>query len=78
MSDSDDESTSMETTRMYKDDLELSRMSLYLSSQDLINNSPEVARHIRVLIFILLYIINYNTYICRICYNLFLLFSVTV
>lgn len=52
MSDSDDESASMETTRMYKDDLELSRMSLYLSSQDLINNSPEVTRHMRVLLYI--------------------------
>jgi len=50
MSDSEAETASMETTRMYKDDLELSRMSLYLSSQDLINNSPEAARHIRVLI----------------------------
>jgi len=50
MSDSEAETASMETTRMYKDDLELSRMSLYLSSQDLINNSPEPARHIRVLI----------------------------
>lgn len=50
MSDSEDETASMETTRMYKDDLELSRLSLYLSSQDLINNSPEAARHIRVLI----------------------------
>ncbi|XP_025200148.1 anoctamin-1 isoform X2 [Melanaphis sacchari] len=47
MSDSEAETASMETTRMYKDDLELSRMSLYLSSQDLINNSPEAARHIR-------------------------------
>jgi len=50
MSDSETETASMETTRMYKDDLELSHMSLYLSSQDLINNSPEATRHIRVLI----------------------------
>lgn len=48
MSDSEDDTTSMETTRMYKDDLELSRMSLYLSSQDLIHNSPAASRHIRV------------------------------
>lgn len=53
MSDSEDETASMETTRMYKDDLELSRMSLYLSSQDLINCSPEATRHIRVLVFFL-------------------------
>lgn len=70
MSDSDDGSGSMETTRMYKDDLELSRMSLYLSSQDLINNSPEVTRHIRVLMFI------YNNILSSIYFNLFLLFSV--
>lgn len=50
MSDSEDETASMETTRMYKDDLELSRMSLYLSSQDLINSSPEAFQHIRVLV----------------------------
>jgi hypothetical protein len=50
MSDSEDETASMETTRMYKDDLELSRMSLYLSSQDLINNSPGAVQHIRVFI----------------------------
>lgn len=48
MSDSEDDTASMETTRMYKDDLELSRMSLYLSSHDLINGSPEATRHIRV------------------------------
>lgn len=49
MSDSEGETSSMETTRMYKDDLMLSRVSLYLSSHDLINNSPETARHIRVI-----------------------------
>lgn len=58
MSDSEDETASMETTRMYKDDLELSRLSLYLSSQDLINNTPEAARHIRVLILSTNYIIE--------------------
>lgn len=53
MSDSEGETSSMETTRMYKDDLMLSRVSLYLSSHDLINNSPETARHIRVLMSII-------------------------
>lgn len=55
MTDSEDETASMETTRMYKeDDLELSRMSLYLSSQDLINNSLDAPHHIRVFMKIIL------------------------
>ncbi|XP_050545540.1 anoctamin-1 [Daktulosphaira vitifoliae] len=38
---SESENESMETTRMYRDDLELSRLSLHLSSRDLINDTPQ-------------------------------------
>lgn len=45
---SDSENESMETTRMYRDDLQLSRLSLYLSSGDLINDTPEHKYHSKV------------------------------
>jgi len=50
MSDSEAETTTKETIRMYNDHLELSHVFLHLNYQDQINISLETTRHIRVLI----------------------------
>lgn len=65
MSDSEVNTTLMETTRLYKDDLELSPMKFFRTSQDMINNPSEAARLIRVLILYNKYNFNFILKQCQ-------------